>query len=115
MRILRIDFSNLRSEWKISGGIFDLNSLREKITILEKRTNEPGFWEDNQAAQKVTREISRHRKLIEAHEHLTREISDTAELLEIVDEESDEAKEIEVSLDGLEKRVNDMETEARLY
>jgi peptide chain release factor 2 len=88
--------------------------LRKRISELEKKTTEPGFWDDNQAAQKVTKEMARHRKWVEGHSQLERDIADMSELVEMVEEDSSEAREIEDSLDALEARVNEMEIEARL-
>ena len=36
-----------------SGGLFDLDALDESIAENEQKMAEPGFWDDNVAAQKV--------------------------------------------------------------
>lgn len=88
--------------------------MRKKITELEKQTTQPGFWDDNQAAQKVTKEISRHRKWVESHDKLMRELLDLNELADMVEDNTSEAREIEASLSVLERQVSDMEVAAQL-
>jgi peptide chain release factor 2 len=96
------------------GGIFDLDSLEKKIAVLEAKTTEPGFWDDNQAAQSVVKETSRHKRWVESHSKLTGELADLIELAEIVERDSDEVKELEESLGDVGKAVQEMEMTARL-
>jgi len=67
---------------------------------LEKLTSVSDFWDDNQRARKILREISTHKKWIEKVENLSSELSDFEELLELTngDENSSEVKEIQESL-----------------
>ena len=58
--------------------------------------------------------MARHRKWVEGHAQLEQDIADLSELVDMVEEDSSEAREIEDSLDVLEARVNEMEIEARL-
>jgi peptide chain release factor 2 len=43
--------------WPNYGGIFDVDVKREKLTQLENRMAEPGFWNDQQTAQAVVQQV----------------------------------------------------------
>jgi peptide chain release factor 2 len=81
---------------------------------LEAQTTQPGFWDDQQNAQKVVKDISRHKRWVDSHAELAAELTDLREFAEVIDEESKEAKEMEGALTELEKEVGRMETTARL-
>ena len=43
---------------KKCGGIFDKTAIQDSITHLQKKTTEQKFWEDNQSAQIILKQIS---------------------------------------------------------
>jgi peptide chain release factor 2 len=90
-------------------GIFDLDGRKAKIAELEAKTTQPDFWSNNQAAQGVLKEISLHKKWIESHGKMTRELDDLTELSELVGAEGEEARELETSLAALEDELRKME------
>jgi peptide chain release factor 2 len=90
-------------------GIFDLDGRKTKIAELEAKTTQPDFWSNNQAAQGVLKEISLHKKWIESHGKMTRELDDLTELSELVGAEGEEARELETSLAALEDELRKME------
>jgi peptide chain release factor 2 len=90
-------------------GIFDLEGRKTKIAELEVKTTQPDFWNSNQTAQGVLKEISLHKKWIESHGKLTRELNDLIELSEIMSEEGEDSKELEKSLVNLEEELRKME------
>ena len=83
----------------------------EKIAALEKQTAAEGFWNDNQAAQAVLKEISVHKKWVESHEKLRSELNDINELLEMTgpEEDSSDAQELKASLAELVTAVGTFE------
>ncbi len=81
---------------------------------MEVKTTEPDFWDDAQAAQTVLKEISRQKKWIDTHTRLLGELTDSAELLEMVEDNSAEAKEIETSLRQIATELDNLETTALL-
>jgi len=81
---------------------------------LEAQTVEAGFWNDNQKAQAVLKEISRHKKWIESVARLDSELSDASELLEMVENESTELAEIETSLTQVNQELSRFELAAML-
>jgi peptide chain release factor 2 len=71
------------------GGIFDVDGLRHRIESLNHDTQEPGFWDDQERAQKLLRERSGYESTVERHEKLTKDANDLTELVELAaDDES---------------------------
>ncbi|UCG62687.1 MAG: peptide chain release factor 2 [Candidatus Zixiibacteriota bacterium] len=92
-------------------GIFDLAGRIEKTALLEKKTTEPNFWDDNQAAQAILKEISVHKKWVDSHQRLVSDLKAVEELLEMadLDESSDDATEIVSTFEGLLAEVEKFE------
>ena len=95
-------------------GIFDLDSRRHKIVELEERTAQPNFWNDNQTAQAVLKEVSVHKKWVDSHTSLTSDLNDIAELLDITgpDGDPDDAKELETGVKELIDQLQKLEFSA---
>jgi peptide chain release factor 2 len=90
-------------------GIFDLDSRKKSIIELEEKTTAPGFWDSNQIAQGVLKEISLHKKWIESHSKLVNELNDLKEFADMVEEGSDDARDVEKSLIKLSEEVDTLE------
>nr|MBN2278911.1 peptide chain release factor 2 [candidate division Zixibacteria bacterium] len=83
-------------------GFFDIEGRREKINNLEQKTTSPDFWNDNQSAQTVLKEISEHKRWIDKIDRLSTELADLEELL-ILSEDSSSSSEIDEINDSLEQ------------
>jgi peptide chain release factor 2 len=59
---------------------FDPDALRHRAAELEAAMNEPGFWDDQAEAARVSQEHARVTRKLERYERLAREVSDAAEL-----------------------------------
>ncbi len=79
-------------------------------------TAKPGFWDDNQAAQAVLREISVHKKWVESHGKIAADLNDIEELLDIAspDDSSADAKELQKALDEFVRELERFEFSALL-
>jgi peptide chain release factor 2 len=79
--------------------------------MLEKKTLEPGFWDDQKKAQVVTRKRSALEQQVEGIEKLTRDVDDANVLLDLGASENDEATIAEAAsqLPALESRVRGAE------
>ncbi len=97
-------------------GIFDLPSRVEKIAELEKISTEETFWNNNQKAQGILKQISIHKKWVETHKKLIADLSTIAELIEMIDtsEDSDEAIELIDSFTQLIKEIEAYEFKSLL-
>ncbi|NYS32318.1 peptide chain release factor 2 [Streptococcus danieliae] len=61
-------------------GSLDLEALEEEIAQLEHQMTHPDFWNDNQAAQKVSQELNEKKQTYENFHHM-KELADESELL----------------------------------
>lgn len=74
----------------IFGGIFDGDTKTERIGELEAKMVEPGFWDDQKAAQKVIGEANRLKTTVNPARAFRGELDDLAAMLELVDESADD-------------------------
>ncbi|MBD3403777.1 peptide chain release factor 2 [candidate division GN15 bacterium] len=111
---LRNELPELKEKLEKLRGIFDLDTRRQKVEELEKRTTEPGFWDDNQSAQAVLKEINLHKRWVEAIDRLSGELHDLEELAEIIEDDSDEAKELAGSFSRFTASLDKLEFETLL-
>ena len=71
------------------GGIFDLETLQSQQDELEKMMSAPGFWDDNESAQKILQKRSGLQRSIETWENLEKGREDLGVMLELFSEEED--------------------------
>lgn len=71
----------------------------------------PGFWDDQDSAQAVVKEISRLKRAVQEWEEVQKEYEDAEALLELVEEEPDEdlQRELEEAVSRLERAVERLE------
>lgn len=90
----------------ISGGIFDVPGRQEKIAALEGRMGEPGFWENQDVAQKVASESSQLKSSIQPIIDFRREVEDLEAMEELI-EASDDSEAAEL-MDEFNQAVGKM-------
>src|SRR6059036_1004733 len=66
--------------WPGSVITFDPDALSARRAELEQRMGEPGFWDDQDRAAKISTEHSRVTRKLDSYEQLTREYEDAQEL-----------------------------------
>ena len=93
------------------GGIFDLPGLRHEVERLDSVTAEPGFWDDNEKAQKTLRDRAATQAKIDKFQKLSEEIKELGELIDLAVSESDEdmLAEVAAQLPALSQGVRQME------
>jgi len=86
------------------------------IELLEKKSTDANFWDDNQSAQEVLKEISVHKKWVDAHSALSNELTDTEELHDLMEAEGEvsEINELSNSIDKLTSEIETLESSALL-
>ncbi len=97
--------------WQFCGGLFDLEKKETELQELQAKTQAANFWNDNEKAQQVMREISSRQGWIELWNKLHKNSVDLEELLQLAAEEEDAeiAAEIQRLADALEKEIADLE------
>ncbi len=78
------------------GGLFDIDRKREDIQELESRIAGPGFWDDQETAQRVLKERTVMEKAVSTWDRLNRLQEDIQVLIELGSEAEDEATLAEV-------------------
>ncbi|HOD65623.1 MAG TPA: peptide chain release factor 2 [candidate division Zixibacteria bacterium] len=113
---LKIRVPELKGRLKSLRGIFDLGARRDKVKELEDASGAPDFWDDNQRAQGILKELAVHRRWLESYERLAADLTAVEELLELADavESPGELVELEATLDGVEKELARIESAALL-
>jgi peptide chain release factor 2 len=69
----------------------DWDRAQRRLEELNAKVEEPALWDDPKAAQEVMRERRRLEEAINATQAIERELSDTAELIEMAEAEGDTA------------------------
>ncbi len=88
---------------------FDPDALAKQLAELGREMSEPGFWDDQQRAARISEEHSRTQRKLERYERLKGEYEDARELLSM---DGDMAAEIASSLEPLRAELNRLEEDA---
>ncbi len=94
-----------------SGGIFDLDAKRERLTEVVRELEAPDIWNDPERAQKLGRERARLEEIVLTLGNMAQSLQDAGELLEIAAEEDDAAsvEEIAADVSRLEAEIAQLE------
>ena len=98
------------------GGTFDVDGLRHEVDRLEAITLREGFWDDNEAAQKIVQERANALAKVTKHGRFTGEVKELIELVAMAAAEGDEdmLDEVAGQLPALETAVRALEVERML-
>jgi peptide chain release factor 2 len=88
---------------------FDPDALRTRRAELEARMGEPGFWDDQETAAKVSTDHARISRRLERYDELTREYEDARELHAL---DGGMEAEIAQSLEPLQRELDRLEEDA---
>ena len=78
------------------GGVFDPDSIDQKIKEKESLTTAPGFWDDQQKAQRVMNDIKLLKGRVEPWRKLISDVSDMEAMYELGEETGDDSVEAEL-------------------
>lgn len=94
-----------------SGGVFDIDGLRQRFEELAAECARPDLWEDRENAQKVNREKTRLEDELSFYDQLARDLDDAEALLELADEADDDdaRREVIARSDEVESALEDAE------
>lgn len=96
------------------GGFFDAPAKRAELEKLEVQISAPGFWDDQEQAQKIVQQRSRVEKALERQRNFETSVSDAEVLFEFAAEDADSANELQTLITKLEKEVEAAEVESLL-
>jgi peptide chain release factor 2 len=110
----------LRSTLADVVAVVNPDALRARIAELEKRASAPDLWDDQEAAQKVTSELSHAQSQLARVTDVQSRLDDLEVMIELVNMEDDEAQaaesaaEVEAELKQLQKMVDQLEVQTLL-
>ncbi len=98
------------------GVSLNIESLKEKVNILEQKVQAEGFWDDPQESQKTLVELKNEKDTLDNYNALQNLFNDTCEMLELAAEEDDEALADDILNDirKIEKSYEDQRTQILL-
>ena len=88
---------------------FDPDALEKRVAELEQELGEPGFWDDQQRAAKVSAEHARLSRRLDRYRRLLQEYQDAQELLAM---DGEMAGEIESSIAPLREELDRLQEDA---
>ncbi|MGX7038316.1 peptide chain release factor 2 [Vagococcus fessus] len=86
---IRKELESAQSKLLEFGGPFDLDELEQTLAVLDNKMSEPGFWDDNNSAQKVIDESNALKAKYELYKKLEEEYDELMVFLEMLGEEDD--------------------------
>ncbi|MGE0199731.1 MAG: peptide chain release factor 2 [Candidatus Melainabacteria bacterium] len=97
-------------------GLLDTPAVREQIGALESRSAQPGFWDDAETAQRLMQELNEAKGQVQQVADWLQHLSDAEVLLELGQEEGEEAVagELEATLGAVEKGLEQWELQSLL-
>ncbi len=96
------------------GGFFDAPAKQAELERSEKLISEPGFWDDQERAQKVVQRRSFIEKALARQNGFETGVSDAEVLFEFAQTDPDSAIELQKLINALEKEVDLAQTESLL-
>ncbi|MFO7842034.1 MAG: PCRF domain-containing protein, partial [Fidelibacterota bacterium] len=107
-------YKEVLQKYEEIAGYVDLQEKNDRIKELRKITMEADFWQDNQRAQKISKEISDLEYEIERWKKLDLLKQDIELQWMMLEEGSGDPKELEKLVDRFSRRVYDLEIEKLL-
>ena len=96
------------------GGFFDAPAKQAELEKLEGKISQPGFWDDQEKAQKIVQQRSRIEKALQLQEDFDTGVSDAEVLFEFAQTDPDSAKELGTLIAKLESDVTAAEIQSLL-
>lgn len=89
---------------------FDVAGLTERLNQINKTTEEDGFWDDHENAQKLLKEKKSVEQKIEEYDVLKKEFEDIGILIELAQDEEDQSMvpEIQKAYEDYKKKFEDL-------
>src|SRR6266850_5027395 len=102
--------------WRSCGAIFDIEQREARARELEGKMADPGFWDDQEKAQRVVTDLKALRRIYEPYQELLRQVDDAEGMAALLAQEPDEsiAVELEEQSKSLLPRIHALEMRSLL-
>jgi peptide chain release factor 2 len=113
---LSSELRSLRSTLSDIKQVIDVPKLIADIRVLEEQAAEPGLWDNQEIAQRITSALSHKQALVKRVEETSNRIDDLEVLVEMANSESDSATQVEAKAElvDLQKVIGDLEVQTLL-
>ena len=90
----------------------DLDNKANRIAELERKMEEPGFWDDPQKSQKESQLLGDLRNDVKGYAELETKYADMLDLIDMANDENDESMidEIKADFESFRQRLDEMKT-----
>ncbi len=95
--------------FKIYGGVFDIANKETIIAEKQTITEQPNFWDDSKGAEKLLKEISSLKDVVEEYKKVSTAFDDLKVLKEFVDNSEATAEEFEQEADKVRTLIENLE------
>ena len=94
-----------------SGGIFDYDAKRERLTEVQRELEQPDVWDNPERAQELGRERARLEQEVDGIDAISNGVNDARDLLELAEEEgdTDTIESVEQDISEIEKKLAALE------
>jgi len=105
-----------RSAWAKPRTIFDVDATQAKVQDLEQQAAQPELWDDQERAQAILQDLNDCKAQLEQLNAWQRNLEDTEAILELLEEDTDEAlfKEAESTLNRMGHALDQWELQQLL-
>ncbi len=106
----------MKISWLTYGGIFNVDQLKEEVAALEEKTAAADFWSNQETAQAVLKELNTKKSKLQEWEQAYQQLEDLRLMLEMAEEENDEAtlQEVDRESKALLQQAKDLELKGLL-
>jgi len=118
-RDLAAELTGLADRLAAAEGYLRMDERRVRLSELEAEAARPGLWDDADRAREMTTELGRLSDDVQRFDALLADLGDAQVLRELVEEaaaagdtEEGSAKELEATVDDLDRRLGRLETES---
>ena len=113
---LKQEIPELEAMLSEAGEALRPDELREKAAELEKKSAEPGFWEDQEKAQKIMKEKKSLEDLVAEYDGLAAGLEDLRVMIDMAEEADDEetAEEARAEKDRLAQSIESLKLKTLL-
>lgn len=108
----RRDIDGLAARVRVAGEWLHIDERRGRLTELDEQISQPGFWDDPQRAQEVSKEASDIRSLIEDYDRAVQLAADAADAEELSAEDPAFAEEADRAAAQVEKLLDGFEVQS---
>jgi len=91
------------------GGIFDKKAIQESISELQLKTTQPNFWDDNQSAQKILKNISVFENDLKMWQDLEEHYQEVESYLELLNEGEEVVEDADIALKSFEEFIENVQ------